>query len=132
MFKFFRTVDITPPHEQPSSSDQEGSEDESDVSASLSLFVRNKTSKVTKTSSKKGGRKAQWSQSLLGDLVDIIVSSDYYKKKLIFTNTKNQHNGSIYEEILLTLKERASERGEEVPFSNVSTPYKVQKSNCRV
>ena len=35
---------------------------------------------------KKAGRKAKWSQSLLDDTihVDIIISSDYYKKKLIF------------------------------------------------
>ena len=37
-----------------------------------------------------------WSQSLLSDLVDIIISSEYYKKELIFTNTKNQKNGDIY------------------------------------
>ena len=54
-----------------------------------------------------------WSQSLLSDLVDIIISSEYYKKKLIFTNTKNQKNGEIYAQILVTLKEQASERDEE-------------------
>ena len=56
----------------------------------LNFFVRKKASKVKKTSNKKAGRKAQWSQSLLGDLVDIIISSDYYKK-LIFTNTSFFH-----------------------------------------
>jgi len=76
-----------------------------DVDDSLKLFVRKKASKVKKASSKKGGRKAMWSQRLLSDLVDIIISSEYYKKKLIFTNTKNQKNGEIYAQILVTLKE---------------------------
>ena len=67
---------------------------------SFKLFVKKKTAKVTK---------AKWSQSLLSDLVDIIISSDHYKKKLIFTNTKNKKNGEIYEKILATLKERGSE-----------------------
>jgi len=39
---------------------------------------------------KKAGRKAKWSQSLLDDTIDIIISSGYYKKKLIFTNVKTQ------------------------------------------
>lgn len=32
---------------------------------------------------KKAGRKAKWSQSLLDDTIDIIISSGYYKKKHI-------------------------------------------------
>ena len=58
------------------------SDSNQDVDDSLKLFVRKKTPKVKKSSSKKGGRKAKWSQSLLSDLVDIIISSEYYKKKL--------------------------------------------------
>ena len=29
-------------------------------------------------------------------MVDVICSKEYYKKKLIFTNTKNAKNGEIY------------------------------------
>ena len=88
---FFRSV--TPSTEQSSLScnyrDETEVESDSnqDVDDSLKLFVRKKTPKVKKASSKKGGRKAMWSQSLLSDLVDIIISNEYYKKKLIFTNT---------------------------------------------
>lgn len=133
LFTLPRTVDIFPPSQPPSSSDHGESEEDTDISASLSLFVKNKTPKGKKISKNKGGRKAKWSQSLLGDLVDIIISSDSYKKKLIFTNTKNQHNGAIYEEILRTLKERASERGEEVPFNNVQlrTKFKKAVAECK-
>ena len=31
-----------------------------------------------------------WSDDTLDDFIDIIIASEYYKKKLIFTNTKNQ------------------------------------------
>ena len=50
-------------------------------------------SEKTDKKAKKAGRKAKWSQSLLGDTIDIIISSDYFKKKLIFTNVKTQKNG---------------------------------------
>jgi hypothetical protein len=36
----------------------------------------------------------------------------YIKKKLIFTNTKNQKNAAIYEKILTELKKRCAERKE--------------------
>ncbi len=59
---------------------------------------------------RKMGRKASWSDSLLSDMIDIIVNSEYYKRKLIFTNTKNQKNGVIYGNVLDELKVRACER----------------------
>ena len=57
---------------------------------------------------KKPGRKSNWSPEAVDDFIDIAVNDDYYKRKLIFTNTKNQKNGVIYEKILLQLKERAA------------------------
>ena len=139
LFTFLSSVDVNPPTEEQSSGDHEVESDtnenvESDENVEeLNFFVRKKASKVKKTSNKKAGRKAQWSQSLLGDLVDIIISSDYYKKKLIFTNTKNQKNGDIYQKILGELKERASNRGEEVPFNNIQlrTKFKKAVSECK-
>ena len=82
---------------------------------------------------KKRSRKAQWSQTLLNDLVDIIISSDYYKKKLIFTNTKNQRNGDIYAKVLAELKERAAARKEEVTYNiaQIRTKFKKIISECK-
>ncbi|XP_028393268.1 uncharacterized protein LOC114517677 isoform X2 [Dendronephthya gigantea] len=82
---------------------------------------------------KKRGRKAKWSQSILDDLVDIIISSEQYKKKLIFTNQKNQRNGDIYEKVLAELKKRVESRGEEVPFNSnqVRTKFKKCVSECK-
>ena len=61
--------------------------------------------------SKKRGRRGNWSVDSLNDFIDIIVS-DEYKKKLIFTNTKNQRNASIYQNILTEFK-RCAKRGED-------------------
>ena len=38
----------------------------------------------------KVGRRLTWSADQLDDLVDIVVNNEYYKKKLIFENTKKQ------------------------------------------
>ena len=64
----------------------------------------------------KPGRKATWSTDILNDLVDIITSSEYYQRKLIFTNTKTQNNAVIYEKILVDLKKRADGRGVKLPL----------------
>ena len=65
--------------------------------------------------------------------MDIIISSEYYKKKLIFTNTKNQRNGEIYKNVLAELKERAATREEQVPFDyiQVRTKFKKVISECK-
>lgn len=67
--------------------DSDDDEDDGDESLSRGLFEKKKKSQ--RCSKNKSGRKAKWSQSLLGDLVDIVISNDYYKNKLILTNTKN-------------------------------------------
>ena len=65
--------------------------------------------------------------------MDIIISSEYFKKKLIFTNTKNQRNGEIYKRVLAELNERASAREEQVPFDyiQVRTKFKKVISECK-
>lgn len=67
---------------------------------------------------KESARKSKWPEKVLDDFIDIVVSSNSYKRKLIFTNFKNQKNGPIYEKILEELYVRASSRGE-VVTSNV-------------
>ena len=101
-------------------------EDDEDESLSRGLFEKKKKSQ--KCSKNKSGRKAKWSQSLLGDLVDIVISNDYYRNKLILTNTKNQKNGEIYKKVLVELKERAAVRNEEVPFDHVQLRTKFKKA----
>jgi len=59
-----------------------------------------------KKSSGRPGRKAQWSNTLLNDLIDIIVTNEYFRRKLIFTNTKNQKNAEVYAKVLMELQSR--------------------------
>ena len=102
--------------------DEEYSEEDQDADELLSKFTK-KNGKKNKT-----GRKAQWTDSLLSDMIDIVVSGEYYKKKLIFTNTKNQKNGAIYGNVLEELKTHASARNETVPFTAVQPRNKFKKA----
>ena len=82
---------------------------------------------------KKAGRKAQWPESLIGDMVDIIVSTEYLRNKLIFQNCKNQKNSDVYQKVLNELKKRAERRDEEVQFSAVQlrTKFKKLVAECK-
>ena len=59
--------------------------------------------------------------------MDVIVNDENYKRKLIFTNTKNQKNGAIYSKILIEVKERAATRNEPVPYTAVQLRTKFKK-----
>lgn len=74
-------------------------DDEIEEGGSLGLFVHK-----SKGKKKKCGRKSPWTSEDIDDFIDIVVSNTYYKRKLIFTNTKCQRNGEIYAEILTELK----------------------------
>ncbi len=82
---------------------------------------------------KKTGRKAQWPESLIGDMVDIIVSTEYLRNKLIFQNCKNQTNSDVYQKVLNQLRKRAERTGEDVPFNAVQlrTKFKKLVSECK-
>ena len=107
--------------------DNDGDDVEEDDGQARALFCKKGKSK------KKPGRKTNWSKAASNDLVDIIVNDSGYKTNLIFVNTKNQRNGSIYEAILKELKSRASGRGENLAFSinQVRTKFKKCISICK-
>ena len=90
-------------------------------------------SEKTDIKAKKADRKAKWSQSLLDDTIDIIISSDYFKKKLIFTNVKTQKNGQIYAEVLAELKKRCKSRNENVSFTvpQLRSKFKKLVAECK-
>ena len=58
------------------------------------------TTTTTNKNSKKRGRRGNRTSECLYDFIVIIISDEYFKKKLIFTNTKNQKNALIYEKVL--------------------------------
>jgi hypothetical protein len=84
-------------------------------------------------SKKKSGRKGKWSTDNLNDFIDIIVNNDEYMEKLIFRNTKYQHNGTIYERIRQELKKRSSERGETMEFTvnQLRNKFKKCVGDCK-
>jgi len=82
---------------------------------------------------KKAGRKTQWSAEAECDLVDVIINSEDFKRKLIFINMKNQKNTEIYKSVLSEMKERAGARKEEFQFTvnQVRSKFKRCVSSCK-
>lgn len=104
-------------------------EDEEDSNSEQAEETMRKTGKQLK----KPGRKAKWTQTMLNDIVDIILGNEYYKRKLIFSNVKTQKNGEIYAAILDELKVRCKGRNENVLFSipQVRSKFKKLISECK-
>lgn len=98
-----------------SDNDDKVEEDDSDgdLETSRRLFFE----KAKGNKEKKPGRKAKWCPRALDELITMIVSSNSYKNKLIFTNTKNQRSRELYGEILKELKATVSARVENFHFS---------------
>lgn len=112
--------------------DEEQEDDEKDsdeIDDALQLFVK----KGKGVNKKKTGRKSKWPAKALDDFIDIVVSNNSYQKNLIFTNSKNQKNGQIYEKILEELKARASSRGDMIMFTvpQLRSKFKRCVSFCK-
>ena len=107
--------------EQPSDNDKHDESDEQTGSVNLL------------NTSKKWGRRGNWSMDSLNDFIEIIVSDEYNKKKLIFTNTKNQRNASIYQNILTELKKRCAKQGKdfEATIPQLRNKFKKCVSECK-
>ena len=99
MFVFILSVKGAEINEQNSDSENEDHEDDTSLPF---------TKKAKSKSKRKSGRRPKWNIDDVDHMVDIIVNSDYYKRKLIFTNTKNQRNGEIYGQIQLEIQEKAA------------------------
>ena len=65
----------------------------------------------------KAGRKSQWSEVLIGDLVDIILNNQTYVKRLIVTNTKNTTTTEIYQALIREMKLRCADRDIEFTYT---------------
>ena len=68
---------------EPLEEEEEGEEEEN-------LDEEEEPPKKKKNKRAKRGPRGLWKQDLVDDLVDIIITNDYYQRKLIFVNTKNQ------------------------------------------
>ena len=94
---------------------------------------KEKRGKSSNKKQKKPGRKPRWSQELLNDFIDIIVSTDEYKTKLIFRNIKCQQNGEIYGRIRDEMKKRTAAREENFYFTidQLRSKFKKCVSECK-
>ena len=112
---------------EPLEEEEEGEEEEENVDG------EEEPPKKKKSKRAKRGPRGLWKQDLVDDLVDIIITNDYYQRKLIFVNTKNQQNGKVYEKVLKELKSRAGGKGNSVPFTvaQVRTKFKKCISECK-
>ncbi|CAB3983910.1 Hypothetical predicted protein [Paramuricea clavata] len=59
-----------------------------------------------KSKRKNNGRRSLWKSEYVDDMVDIITSSENFKRKLMFTNNKRATNGEVYSQVLEQIKER--------------------------
>lgn len=100
--------------------DDYASEEEDEVEQ-IEQAIRNKGKK------KKVGRRGQWPESFVDDLVDIILEDDKFKEKLLMTNVKNVKNSQYYLKVIEEMKKRCSERGEEYTFSVTQTRQKFKR-----
>ena len=75
--------------------EEEEEEEEEEVEEQENVDGEELPQKTKKKKRVKRGPRGLWKQDLVDDLVDIIITNDYYPRKLIFVNTKNQQNRKV-------------------------------------
>ena len=112
---------------------EEGDEEEEHGEERENVDDEEEPPQQAKKKGAKRGPRGLWKQDLVDDLVDIVITNDYYKKNLIFVNTKTQQNGKVYEKVLKELKSRSEGKGKSVPFTvgQVRTRFKKCISECK-
>ena len=82
---------------------------------------------------KRVGRKAAWPDECIDEIIDIICASDFYRKKLIFTNNKSFRNTEVFEKVAKEAIVRLEESGKEFPFTchQIRTKFKSCVAICK-
>ena len=75
---------------------------------------------------KKAGRKSCWPEEFVEEVVNVVCESEYYRKKLLFTNCKATKNLEIYCRIVKEAKNRLSESNKIFDFTAVQTRTKFR------
>jgi len=124
-----RIDDVEDDFDELDEDDEDDNDEDSGWREALQHFVKKGKGKK----SKKPGRKPRWCPKALDDFIDIVVTNNNYKMKLIFSNTKNQRNSPIYAKILEKLKARASARGDDLTLTvaQLRTKFKKCVSWCK-
>ena len=104
--------------------DKETDSNESDTGVSEQSEVCSSRKK------KRKGRRSVWEERHINDLVDVICSSENYKK-LIFTNTKNSKNAEIYANVLKDLGQRYEDGSFPFSVDQLRNKFKKCISECK-
>lgn len=90
-------------------------------------------SKVSKERERKKGRKASWPDEFVNELVEEICESEYYRRRLIFTNNKAYKNLEIYQKIVAKITKKLLERQQNFNFSaqQARTKFKACVAVCK-
>ena len=109
--------------------DNTDNDKEVDDDVNESIFDDEEMKKIFKTS-KKRGRRAQWEDQHVIDLMETICENEYFQRKLIFTNNKPQKNKEVYNKAIKKLKEKYESN---FPFSvrQVRIKFKNCVSHCK-
>ena len=105
-------------------SDLETTDD--DETQSMVTFLKNKQKKR-----KKVGRRSQWSEDVVTDLIDVILNDEKFKKSLIFTNTKNVKNSEIYKKVIEIMKCERNHENFEFDVKQTRDKFKRCMRLCR-
>ena len=102
---------------------------DSEEESSLSLSDNENLAPPNK---KRRGRKAQWRDCHVADMVDVICSNDNFSRKLIFTNSKNTRNNEVYVQVLKEVEKRYT-GSSSFPFSTgqMRTKFKRCVAECK-
>ena len=91
-------------HSDASNSSSSSESDDDEVKKTLKRLKERGKSK------KKPGPKSSWLPDETADVVDVVCSSEYFRKKIIFTNVKTVQNTEVYQKIVEEVKKRCTER----------------------
>lgn len=100
-------------------------QEDSDSENNENVGSKPKRLKQLQRAGRKPGRKAKWNDSLINDMVDIIINNENYKRKLLFINMKNKKNGDIYAKVLEEMKKKGRRTRRASSIFSASTLYKV-------
>ena len=104
--------------------DPEKTDDESDHEAEEMIALISQKGKT-----KKRGRQSDWPEKFTNDLIDVILSDENLKRKLILTNVKTVKNGASYSKVVDELKKRHDSFSYTVPQTR--TKFKRCLKWCR-
>ena len=124
---------LAPKPKRPRRSSMATQEDGTELDPDKVVPENDFNAKKEKSTGKKGGPKSLWTTEMLDDLVDIIVSNERYKRKLIFTNCPTTSNAVVYQEIVKEMQRRYSQRGctFDLTLAQTRNKFKKMMSTCK-